>query len=92
MAVGTSIPVEPEKFSLGLPICPRFVVTIITPLAPLAPKTAVAEASLSTEIVLISLGSRFEKSRSTPSTITNGLDPFQLDNPRIIISDLFDPG
>ena len=67
-------------FILGLPVEPVRVVTMMTPLAPLAPNTAVAEASLSTDS---ELGSMSAKLRSTPSTSTSGVDPFQLDTPRM---------
>ena len=90
--VARDIPYEAVKSSLGLPRVPRLVVTITTPLAPLAPKTAVAEASFKTEIVAISLGSMSLKSRSTPSTIIRGWEPFQLDRPRMMISEWSLPG
>ena len=69
-------------FILGLPVFPERVVTMMTPLAPFAPNTAVAEASFSTEIVATPFGSRSEKLRSMPSTSTRGSEPFQLDTPR----------
>lgn len=62
-------------FILGLPVFPERVVTMMTPLAPFAPNTAVAEASFSTEIVATSFGSRSEKLRSMPSTSTRGSEP-----------------
>ena len=65
---------------------------MITPLAPFAPNTAVAEASFSTEIVSTSFGSRSAKSRSTPSTSTRGAEPFQLDTPRMSSVASFSPG
>ena len=70
-------------FILGLPVEPVRVVTMMTPLAPLAPNTAVAEASLSTDSEATSLGSMSAKLRSTPSTSTSGVEPFQLDTPRM---------
>lgn len=76
----------------GLPVRPVREVTMITPLAPLAPNTAVAEASFSTEIEATSLGSRSAKLRSTPSTSTSGLEPFQLDTPRMKMSVSLLPG
>ena len=47
---------------------------------------------MSTEIVSISFGSRSAKSRSTPSTITRGFEPFQLDTPRMKIVASLSPG
>ena len=38
-----------DIFILAFPSCPRFVVIIITPLAPFTPYTAVADASFRTE-------------------------------------------
>ena len=76
----------------GAPRFPRFVVTIMTPFAPFAPNTAVALASFNTDIDPTSLGSKSVKLRSTPSTSTKGCEPFQLDTPRITISELFAPG
>ena len=69
-------------FNFGFPFWPPRVVTRMTPFAPFAPKTAVAEASFRTEIVAISLGSKVLNERSTPSTITSGAEPFQLEIPR----------
>ena len=62
---------------------------MMTPLAPLAPNTAVAEASFRTEMLATSLGSMVEKSRSTPSTSTSGLELLKLETPRIRISASF---
>src|SRR5690606_2462851 len=49
-------PVFAEKLITGFPDFPRFVVTITTPEAALAPKTAAELASLSTSMLSISLG------------------------------------
>src|SRR5690606_1869890 len=72
LAVGCFIPKFQEKLSCGLPALPRLVVMRITPLAPLTPYTAVADASFNTDIDSISLGSRLLRSRSTPSTSIKG--------------------
>ena len=90
--IGMAKPVENEKSIFGLPSWPLLVVTMMTPLAPLAPNTAVAEASFSTEILATSLGSMVEKSRSTPSTSTSGLELLKLDTPRMRISESLSPG
>ena len=85
-----------EKLSdtsiLALPSLPRLVVTRITPLAPRTPNTAVADASLSTEIDSISLGSMSHMSRSTPSTWIRGLESTHVALPRTNISAASEPG
>ena len=91
-SLGISSPYSTERFIFGRPVSPTLVVTMITPLAPLAPNTAVAEASFRTEIVSTSFGSRSAKSRSTPSTRTKGAEPFQLETPRISSVASFSPG
>ena len=92
ICVGISKPLETLAFMTGLLTPPCFVVTKITPFAPLAPNTAVAEASFKIDIVLISEGSMVVKSLSTLSTITSGAEPFQLETPRINMSAAFLPG
>ena len=81
--VGKSIPYDTEACIFGFPTEPVLVVTMMTPLAPFAPNTAVADASFSTDMVATSLGSMSEKLLSTPSTSTSGLEPFQLETPRM---------
>ena len=53
--------------------CPLFVVTRITPLAPLIPYKAVAAASFNILNDSISSASNWAKLLSNPSTITNGV-------------------
>ena len=55
--MGVFIVNEALKSTTGLLVSPRLVVIKITPFAPRTPKTAVAEASFSTEKVSISSGS-----------------------------------
>ncbi len=90
--IGLEKPCDTESFILGLPSFPLLVVTMITPFAPLAPKTAVAEASLRTEMFSTSSGSMDAKSRSTPSTRTRGLLLPKLETPRMTISASLLPG
>ena len=71
---------------------PRLVVTRITPFAPFTPYTAAEAASLRIVMFAISDGSRFEKSRSTPSTSTSGEDEPVVETPRMYISAWFSPG
>ena len=53
-----------------------------TPLAPRTPNTAVAEASFSTVMLSISLGSMSHISRSTPSTWMSGDESTHVAWPR----------
>jgi hypothetical protein len=64
----------------GLPTTPLLVVINITPLAPLTPYTAVAEASFNIEMLSTELMSIVLKAlgRSTPSTRINGPPPLNV--------------
>ena len=73
-----------RKLTEGLATSPRFVLMIITPLAPRTPYMALAEASFSTENDSISAGSMSLRLRSTPSINTKGLLPLpKVEIPRI---------
>ena len=76
----------------ALPSCPRLVVTRITPLAPFTPNTAVAEASLSTDMFSTEDISTELSGRSTPSTNIRGALLFHEVCPRRIISGSSSPG
>ena len=81
-----------EAVTEALPVVPRLVVTRMTPFAPRTPNTAVAEASLRTEMLSISLGSSCEKERSTPSTRTSGSALFREPTPRMRMTGSSAPG
>ena len=81
-----------ETSILAAPSLPRFVVIRITPFAPFTPNTAVAEASLSTEIDSTELMSTPLIGRSIPSTNTSGSLPFHELLPRIMILGSSSPG
>ena len=72
---------------------PRFVVTMITPLAPRLPYTAVADASFSTEKLSTSAASTWLRSPSSPSIRTSAelLAP-NVPIPRTQNSEIFFPG
>ena len=81
-----------EAVTEALPTEPRFVVTRMTPFAPRTPNTAVADASLSTEILSISLGSSWENERSTPSTRIRGSALLSEPTPRMRMTGSSAPG
>lgn len=76
----------------AFPSTPLFVVISITPLAPLTPNTAVADASFNTEIDSTELISTLVIGRSIPSTNIRGSLPFHELLPRITIRGSSSPG
>ena len=82
------------KLTLGFPNWPLFVFTMITPLAPRTPYTALAAASFNTENDSISAADKSSSVLSIPSTNTNGFVPEDLKEeiPRIQKSEPSAPG
>ncbi len=89
---GTFIVVLNLALINAFPKLPRLVVIRITPLAPLDPYTAVAEASFKTETVSTDPISTLFMGRSIPSTNISGDESFQVLAPRITIRGSSSPG